>query len=241
MSGSVYDSAWVSLVRRRSENQQDWVFPECFNFLYRSQLEDGGWTAYGDPVDRLMNTLASLISLVLHKDTALWPGSDHDIQERIQRAVTFLNANLATWNVLATDYVGFEILIPSMLDQLEELGYKFTFPGRDLLYGLNKKKLAAFKPEYVYKHKTTVLHSLEGFIGKLDFDQLRHHIVDGHLMASPSSTAAYLMNCTEWDYDAEDYLRHVVSISTSLEEGSVPAAFPTTTFEVSWVRQGLPA
>lgn len=235
MSGSIYDSAWVSMVRRKTDSAE-WVFPEAFNYVYRSQLEDGGWTAYGDPVDRLMNTLASLMSLVIHKETPLWPGSESDIAERINRAKDFLHTRLAKWDVQNTDYVSFEVLIPSMLEELERHGISFTFPGRKYLWELNEKKMSQFFPSIVYLHKTTVLHCLEGFIGRLDFDKLRHHIVDGHLMASPSSTAAYLMNCTEWDYDAEDYLRHVIQNSRPFEEGLVPAAFPTTHFEVSWVR-----
>lgn len=65
------------------------------------------------------------------------------------------------------------------------------------------------------------------------------------MMASPSSTAAYLMYTSEWDNEAEDYLRHVIKDGPGRGTGAVPSAFPSTYFEYSWVmstllKSGLP-
>ncbi|KAF7904155.1 hypothetical protein EAF00_001489 [Botryotinia globosa] len=77
--------------------------------------------------------------------------------------------------------------------------------------------MAKFHPEVLYRPtKTTLLHSLEAFIGKIDFDRIVHHKIHGHFMASPSSTAAYLMNCSVWDQETEVYLRS--AITNSIEE-----------------------
>jgi hypothetical protein len=55
-------------------------------------------------------------------------------------------------------------------------------------------------------------------------------------MGSPSSTAAYLMNTSVWDEDAEQYLRRViVQCQKYVGDRGVPAVWPITTFEFSWV------
>ncbi|KAI0883796.1 uncharacterized protein GGS22DRAFT_180426 [Annulohypoxylon maeteangense] len=55
------------------------------------------------------------------------------------------------------------------------------------------------------------------------------------MMASPASTAAYLMNTSSWVDEAELYLRNVLHRPNNLGSGGVPCAWPTTIFEVSWV------
>ncbi|KAL9012772.1 MAG: hypothetical protein Q9180_009076, partial [Flavoplaca navasiana] len=79
------------------------------------------------------------------------------------------------------------------------------------------------------KNPSTLLYSLEGLIGKIDFDRIAHHKVQGCMLLSPSSTAAYLMNTSHWDTEAESYLRKSMQIC------SVPEVYPTNLFEISWV------
>ncbi|QSZ31417.1 hypothetical protein DSL72_000982 [Monilinia vaccinii-corymbosi] len=94
--------------------------------------------------------------------------------------------------------------------------------------------MAKFRPGILYRtFKTILLHSLEAFVGKMDFNRIVHYKINGHSMASPSSTAAYLMNCSVWDQEAE--LRNAVAHSIGRGTGSVPRAFPTTSFEVTWI------
>lgn len=81
----------------------------------------------------------------------------------------------------------------------------------------------------------TLTHSLEAFIGKIDFDQIVQHKVSGSMFGSPSSTAAYLMNASAWDDEAEDYLRQVIRKSVGQGSGGVPGVYPTTHFEYTWV------
>ncbi|KAI1657167.1 hypothetical protein F4813DRAFT_396661 [Daldinia decipiens] len=109
----------------------------------------------------------------------------------------------------------------------------FKFPGFEPLMDMNARKLSTFPEEVLHStHQTTLLHSLEGFVDKIDFDRISHHLLHGAMMASPSSTAAYLMNASEWSEDAEAYLRFVVDASN----GGVPSAFPITIFEITWVK-----
>lgn len=74
-----------------------------------------------------------------------------------------------------------------------------------------------------------------GLIGHLDFDRLQHRIVRGSMMASPSSTAAYLIHTSTWDDDAEAYLRRVTTRNGEYSRGGAPSACPSTHFELIWV------
>ncbi|TGO15183.1 hypothetical protein BTUL_0043g00380 [Botrytis tulipae] len=135
-----------------------------------------------------------------------------DLGPRFTSATNRLMIQLQTWDVEKSDHVGFEILVPALLDMLEESNIKFEFTGRSALQSLRDIKMAKFHPEVLYRPtKTTLLHSLEAFIGKIDFDRIVHHKTHGHFMASPSSTAAYLMNCSVWDQEAEVYLRSAIT------------------------------
>jgi hypothetical protein len=102
---------------------------------------------------------------------------------------------------------------------------------------LNAVKLAQLRPILTSPVQTTLIHTLEAFVGTLDFDQVKHHkMPNGSMLGSPSSTAAYLMNCSTWDDEAETYLRIVFEHHAYIgNRGGFPSAFPSTLFEISWV------
>ncbi|KAM4061076.1 ent-kaur-16-ene synthase [Hirsutella rhossiliensis] len=101
---------------------------------------------------------------------------------------------------------------------------------------MNNEKMSRFKPESLYEQKpSSAIHSLEAFVGKIDFDQVSHHLWQGSMMASPSSTAAYLIHASHWDEEAEAYLRHVIKAGAGHGSGGIPGTFPITHFEYSWV------
>ena len=222
----------------------------------------GGWPSYACPVDGILNTMAALLALLEHyraEDTLRDATLPANIRTRIENARDSLQAQLQDWDVQSSDQVGFEILIPALLAMLEtprprpqqgaspaqttrpassDYSFSFSFQGRAALMALHDAKMEHFQPEMLYgKQQITALHSLEAFIGKIDFDKVRHHLTgEGSMMASPSSTSAYLMNCSTWDDKAERYLRMVVTEGAGRGSGSVPCAFPTTNFELAWVR-----
>ena len=134
--------------------------------------------------------------------------------------------------------MGFEILVPSLLRQVKQFGVSFDFPGLPLLMQLNESKLDKFRPELIYsRHQTTFLHSLEALIDLIDFDKVEHHCTRfSGMLGSPASTAAYIMNRSDWDERAEQYLNQVVEAS---EKSAAPSAFPTSIFEISWVSISL--
>ncbi|KAJ6577338.1 hypothetical protein B0H19DRAFT_1119261 [Mycena capillaripes] len=227
MSPSIYDTAWVSMLTKDDK----WLFPDAFQYLLDHQSPSGGWESASD-TDSILNTLSALLSIKLHS-------SDETLSDRLHKAEVYLAARLDAWNISTAERVGFEVTVPTMLALLSKQGIDFSFPQRSQLMELNSAKLSKISPQMIYKHRTPILHSLEGLIGHLDFDKLAHQKRNGSFMASPSSTAAYLMHASVWDAECEAYLREVVSQCEINGKGSVPCAWPTTFFELSWIVSNL--
>jgi hypothetical protein len=213
MSCAIYDSAWVAQISKAENGVHKWLFPQCFLYILGGQKQDGSWESYSSEIDGILNTAASLLALHRHFIDPLQISHipSGDLLRRFDAGKVALQKLLTEWDVEATEHVGFEILVPALLEYLEDAGYYFHFPRKDVLMKIRAEKLRNFKPAYLYgEAKLTPLHSLEAFIGTIDFDRLCHQKTFGSMMASPSSTAAYLMNVSKWDDESEEYLRHVV-------------------------------
>ncbi|KAK3637396.1 hypothetical protein LTR56_008711 [Elasticomyces elasticus] len=236
MSVAIYDTAWVSLVSKTIGSTEIWLFPQSFDYLLATQQDDGSWVSYASSIDGILNTAASLLALQRHCRKPFQTQHDtENLNARIDKATFALQQMLDSWDVASTVHVGFEILVPALLGYLAAEGLCFSFAQHETLMALNQQKMKKFQSEYLYgPHQLTALHSLEAFVGKINFDRVAHHKVNGSFMASPSSTSAYLINASRWDDDCEDYLRHVVAYGAGERSGGVPSAFPSTIFELTW-------
>ncbi|KAL9009629.1 MAG: hypothetical protein Q9173_005365 [Seirophora scorigena] len=230
----IYDTAWLAMVSKAHGGEVHWLFPESLKFILDQQLPSGGWASYATKADGILNTLAALLALVKHQNG---DQPNDCLQVAIRNAVAYLDAVLQTLDLDGNLSVGFEILVPAMLAMLESQGgVHFTFPARGRLLEIEATKMEAFRPDLLYDNtESTLFHSLEALIGKIDFDRIRHRKVFGSMMASPASTAAYIINATSWDEEAEMYLRKAVKDGPGKGNGAVPSAFPTPIFEISWV------
>ncbi|TGO50589.1 hypothetical protein BCON_0180g00150 [Botryotinia convoluta] len=189
MSTAIYETAWVSMITRCTNSGVVLLLPESFQHLLESQARGVGWETYASTVDGILKTAAVLLSLIRFSTTQNANFSGLDLRPRIALAINHL--------MLQSDHVGFGILVPALLDIFEEYNIKFEFTGRSALQSLRDIKMAKFHPGILYgPTKTTLLRSLEALIDKIDSDRIIHHKANGHFMASPSSTAAYLMNCS---------------------------------------------
>ena len=240
MSVAAYDTAWVAMVTKVIDGQKHWLFPDCFEYILSTQSEEGGWTiGYGAQIDGILNTAGPLLALKRHHKEPLQLKHDpQDLAKRIEKATSSLRSQLAAWDVSTTEHVGFEIIVPAMLDQLAtaDPSLVFEFGSKKLLMKINNAKMSRFRPEFLYgPRRFTALHSLESFIGILDFDKVKHHRVHGSMLGSPSSTAAYMMHSSEWDDESEEFIRHVIKYAAGRGSGAVPSAFPSTHFEITWV------
>ena len=239
LSHSIYNTAWVSMVHKSVDQQETWLFPGCFQYILDQQLPHGGWQGHepeiqgvASELDGIVNTMAALLALCTHRasEGIVGRGPATDLDERILKASSALDQMLQEWDIHASDLVAMELIIPAHLRMLERHGLKISFPGRRQLDEKYRAKLRKFKPEQLYtKTATTLLYCLEAMIGEIEFDRVALHKVQGAMMASPASTAAYIMNTRTWDLEAEDYLRRACS------DGGVPELWPTTIFETLWV------
>ncbi|POS70579.1 ent-kaurene synthase [Diaporthe helianthi] len=242
MTCAAYDTAWVSLVTKSVGGKRQWLFPQCFDYLLDKQAEDGSWGVTGEEIDGILNTAAALLSCIRHKaESSCFENINaQDLNARIGRGIDSLRSQLRDWTVASTVHVGFEVIVPALLDLLAQESLVFSFDGMGELMKIREKKLFKFHPDLLYgPTRSTVIHSLEAFTGKIDLDRVSHHKTFGSMMGSPSSTAAYLMNATTWDDEAEEYLRHVVEHAAGKGSGGIPSAYPSTIFEYGWVLSTL--
>lgn len=235
LSESIHNTAWVSMIPSPSKDTGYWLFPRAFDVIVERQLENGGWSSFersaGQPsweTDSIINTMASLLAFLVRQDS----GAEvpDDLEERILRADASLRQMLLSWDISSSDNVGFEVLIPAHLGMLEKYNLRYEFAARPHLMSLYQQKMEKIKPETLYgKGLSTSLYCLEGMVGKIDFDRVAHHKVNGSLLGSPASTAAYLMNTSVWDVDAEAYLRKAMPSNGAVE------VYPSNLFEILWV------
>ena len=237
LTPQIYDTAWVSMLRN-PRNKEELHFTECHEYVMQRQIPGSGWESYDSEVDGVLNNLAGLLALKRNASATNSNISPADSERRVNDACKCVQAMLDAWDVENCDYVGFEIIVPSMLETMEEDGISFQFASKNLLMQLNQQKLSKIHPSvWSGKIQTTITHSLEAFLGNADFSDLKYQLLFGAMGSSPSSTAAYLMSLPEWNVEVENYLRTVID-SKSLENehhGGVPGMYPTTGFETFWI------
>ncbi|CAG8953632.1 hypothetical protein HYFRA_00010091 [Hymenoscyphus fraxineus] len=249
MSSSVYDTAWVACIKKAVSGSTQWLFPSSYNYILDSQLSNGGWPAHPnstdtDEVDGILSTMAAILCLKQHFQTPLQLRhyGNQSLIEKIAAGEHRLSILLNEWDVGKCNSVGYEVLVPSLLELLEYEDLYLEFPGKEKLLEIRDKKLTKLRPEVLYQGKHfALLHSLEAFHQWSEFnvDKISHHKIGGSIMASPSATASYLMRSSTWDDEAEAYLRLVMSNGHGKNTGGVPSAYPSTNFELIWVASTL--
>ena len=228
------------MIVKTVNGEPHWAFPESFQYLVQQQESDGGWSGRRNSEDGILNTLAGLLAMKRHQQIAA-PALDANLHVPIAKAVLYLQDKLQQWDVGVDIPISFEILVPALLSMLEQEQFSFQFPRKPVLMSLNAQKLRNFDPSKLYGNQNpSLIYSLEAFIGKIDFDKVQHHKTLGSMMCSPSSTAAYLMHCSTWDVEAENFIRNAIRHGSGMGNGGVPGVYPANIFDITWVsRRGI--
>ncbi|KAL9051002.1 MAG: hypothetical protein Q9162_006297 [Coniocarpon cinnabarinum] len=245
MSATIYDTAWIACVIKpnQADAELQWLFPSAFAFVLDKQHSDGGWhwPPYGQecPASTLLSSLAALFMLKRHQEQPLQLAQKFsNVEERVRHGARFVETSLRHLSHELPKSVGFEVLAPALLDELQGFGLRFSFDAKKPLYAGRDAKLSKLAKANLEKFPHAALHSLEAFYARPTEQfshRLRARLLEGSMMASPSATAAYLIRSDTWDESAEAYLRLAISNSEGACSGSVPSAFPSTNFELIWV------
>lgn len=233
ITASAYDTGWVATLRDH-HNPALLAFPETLEWLLARQNQAGSW---GEPGPYgLLPTLSCLMALLKA------PCPTDRIMHATAKAHTWLTRELTLWQVQKFEGVGFEVLAPTLLSELEKLGNCYSFEGKAALLKLYTEKLKTNGLEQVYRGKSNLIHSLEAFGSDLEFQRLKPlQGTDGGYGSSPAATAALLLNSPEWDTGAANWLKNLTQHPFEPLRGGVPTAYPIDVFEIAWVLINLKA
>lgn len=238
LSMTPYDTAWLAMVPDRDRPSEALAFPKAFDWVMQHQSSDGSWS--GELVEdsyKIIPTLACLLAL-------LKAPKPYQTEKRVRKAIisaqTFLDRTLRGWVITQHESVGFEILVISLLQEIELLGIRFEFSCKTELVALYNKKLGLAKLENIYSGKSNLIHSIEAFGKNLDFNRLKmQQAVNGSYGCSPAATAAVLIYGQERDKKAENWLNFLIEHGQGDEIGAVPNVYPIDVFEAAWVLHNL--
>jgi halimadienyl-diphosphate synthase len=212
-------------IRELSNHSMEWI---CEN-----QLPDGSWGAKDVFYyhDRVICTLAAMIALTYRGRRAR---DKHQIElglEALERITSGATRGLAADSNGAT--VGFEMIVPTLVEEAEKLGI-IKQQGERILGRLKMMrdiKLEKIKGLKISRHITPAFSSeMVGSdrIDLLDLDDLQER--NGSIGNSPAATAHFIQAVRPDDEPAMRYLRSVVR-----PDGGVPFAAPFDIFERTWV------
>ncbi|MBI5294812.1 MAG: cyclase [Chloroflexi bacterium] len=229
MSPSAYDIAWIA---RMNEVAPD-ISNAALFWLAENQLGDGSWGAKAPFYyhDRVISTLSAMIALSrrgrrLHDKKQIESGL-----MALERITTNATKGLMADPNGAT--IGFEMIVPTLIKEAEQLGIIKQQGDRILgrLQKLRKTKLEKMA-SYKISRNVTMAFSAEmaGIDNQalLDIDNLQEN--NGSVGHSPSATAYFATYIRPSDEKALKYLREVITPG-----GSVPTLYPFEVYEIAWV------
>ena len=251
---SAYDTSWVAQLSQLDEPMGE----RALEWLREHQLPDGSWgnelVSYGH--DRVICTLASMVTLARC-------GKDSD-KKYVERARVGLDVAM---NKLVTDIagatVGFEMLVPDLLDtayalgainRKEDLSKPRAYPVAHYYHDSPADQAQRRQSEIIYKRlrhgkDRKIATLLEGLINRyvtLAFSaemagEKETHLIDGprlqeengSVACSPSATAYYALNINRGDESALAYLRKIANRDWK-NDGGIPEIAPFDAFEIGW-------
>ncbi|MFQ5576317.1 MAG: prenyltransferase/squalene oxidase repeat-containing protein [Anaerolineae bacterium] len=221
ISPAAYDTAWVA-----------WLYPEALEWLLDAQRPDGSWGAELEYYcDRVVSTLAAINAI------AAVSTNGHHLK-RVEAGIQYLEKAIPHLGQDVFETVGFELLLPNLVDIARSLGLKVERIKTliEPLRPLYLKKLSLIPNQVIYSPRVVVAHSLEF----LNFDTLDHAAVanlrsiNGSIHNSPSATA-FVEVAGGGSTEGRAYLERVVN----RYNGAAPGFTPLELFEIIWILHHL--
>jgi len=234
ISSTAYDTAWIARLKDIDSDLGN----QALEWICENQLEDGSWGA-AIPFyyhDRVVCTLSAMIALT-------YKGRRQQDKLRIQRGLEALDRITAgATQGLQLDIngalVGFEVIVPTLVAEAEQLGIIRQQKERILgkLTRLREVKMQKLRGLRISRF-VTIAHSAE-MTGKdklelLDIERLQEK--NGSVGASPSATAHFALYVRPGDQSAIDYLAPIVRS----RDGGAPPLAPFEIYELVWVLWNL--
>jgi len=229
VSNTAYDAAWVA----RLIDYDSALSNHTLEWLCEHQLPDGSWGVEKPNYyhDRIICTLAAMIALNFRGRR----GFDKVQIERGLIALSRMTDNatreLKAHNNPAT--VGFEVIVPTLVHQAENLGIIKQQGDRILgkLATLRRAKMEKLAGIQISR-LTTIAHSSEmaGTDNLFLFDRNNLQETNGSVSNNPAATAYFAMYVKPGDQNAINYLRNVTDM-----DGGVPSFAPFDILERAWV------
>jgi len=253
ISTAAYDTAWFARLHEVDQNLSE----PAIEWLRENQLPNGCWGS--DSIlynhDRVICTLAGMIALTCC-------GAEQD-KKRIMRARLGLDIAIRSLQSdIAGATVGFEMIVPLLLDTAFEVGAIQRKTDRDLLLAYphaqsydqvgddgnrrddvivnqliqgQAKKIASL-PDGTISRFLTIAFSAE-MVGTnrknlIDIENLQES--NGSVGCSPSATAYFALDVQRGESRALGYLRDVADRYKLGQGGGIPEVTPFDVFEISW-------
>jgi halimadienyl-diphosphate synthase len=216
MSPSAYDTAWLA-----------WLYPACRQWVLARQNPDGSWGSSSLEYfhDRTICTLSAVNALAATSTQSF-------ALDQMERGIAYLEAAIPRLSEDVSDLVGFELLLPALVQIGKNLGLKYDRVEHLIqpYMKLYHQKLSLIPQEVLYSAETSVGFSLEflGFAG-LDKNRALSLLSDSHGIHSSPAVTAFVKIATQ-NSQADTYLQHICR----RYDWQVPPVTPFETFELIW-------
>ncbi|HEY1016626.1 MAG TPA: prenyltransferase/squalene oxidase repeat-containing protein [Herpetosiphonaceae bacterium] len=232
MQPTAYDTAWVA---RLTNEDGSLAYPDALQWVLERQHPDGSWG--GKPHylhDRILSTLAVVLLLARHGNRV----QDHQQRKAGERYI-WQNCGRLHYDPHAT--IGFELLLPAMLQEAQELGIDVPYRQFQHINQARAKKLALLPTDALLSQRTTALFSLEAFrelvAGRAE---AASHLLlpNGSLAVSPAATAFLLSQSPNWRRDYPQSARYIDDLLAA-HQGGAPHVAPYDIFLRAWMLTNL--
>jgi hypothetical protein len=220
-----YDTSWAA--RLREEDGRP-AYPHLLGWLISRQHPDGSWgSRVPHAHDRVLSTLAMVVLLAREGN----PDGDGPRS----KGEAYLKDRAGHLGRDAHRTIGFELILPSLLAEAEELGLDLPYAALQGYERDRARKLALLPMHELFQTHTTALFSLEAFREDLDVEGAVDLLSEsGSMVDSPSATAYLLGRTPNWRARLPRSAKYLDRLLAGPGAG-LPPVHPCDVFVRAWI------